>query len=75
MKDRVYLENEAQIIDPLTQMHYAHLSGYGNTVFPQSHDFYELMFALSGTHQPEPDTDWQKYNGADSPKRDSFPSL
>lgn len=47
----VYRENEADIINPDTQMHYALLSGYQKTVYPQSHDFFELVLPISGRQE------------------------
>ena len=51
--EETYRENEIDVINPSTQMHYALLSTYARAKFPQSHDFFELCFALSGRQEIE----------------------
>jgi AraC family cel operon transcriptional repressor len=42
-------EDEIDVIDPNTQMHYAQLSSFEHTRFPHCHDFFEFSLILEGS--------------------------
>lgn len=44
----LYRQRALDIINPKTEMHYAILSGYPNTTFPHSHDFFECSLQVKG---------------------------
>lgn len=44
-----FRQQEIDIIDPNTEMHYAILSSFQNTQFPHSHDFFEFFLLIEGT--------------------------
>ena len=50
---QVHRENELDVINAVKQMHYSRDTGYGRALYPQTHDFYELLLVLSGRQELE----------------------
>lgn len=46
-----FRQQERDIINPNTEMHYAILSSFANTRFPHSHDFFEFFLIIEGTQK------------------------
>lgn len=48
---KTFWQQETDIIDPHTEMHYAILSSFQNTNFPHSHDFFEFFLIVEGSQE------------------------
>ena len=48
---KTFRQQEIDIIDPNTEMHYAILSSFQNTDFPHSHDFFEFFLIVEGSQE------------------------
>lgn len=49
--EKVYSENEIDIINPKIEMDYSIRSSFEDVTFPQEHDFYEITLILSGLQE------------------------